>query len=263
MTITSETYENQGAIMDAFMKYPKIPSLYKREIFSNEIKDSRRQRKHSPLIKGDWSDPIFEYLSKNQWTFQEKIDGTNIRIMFSYSPNKNEDTETTPKIRIGGRTDNSQIPTELLDYLMSTFTVEKFESVFDIENYSDSENIPESNNSIILFGEGCGKGIQKGWERYGNTQHFRLFDVVMGRDLWLGREQVSDMARKFLVPSAPIIGKGTIEDACEFVSNLKTDSKTGVPEMEGIVIRPEVEMKTRRGNPVMAKVKFEDFREGR
>ena len=54
-------------------KYHKIQSIFKRDMTS----------KRRTLIEGYWTLPEFEYLANNPWTFTEKVDGTNIRVMFS------------------------------------------------------------------------------------------------------------------------------------------------------------------------------------
>mgnify|MGYP001604261791 FL=1 len=49
------------------IEYHKINSLYKRD-------------PRGKMLFGDYSCPEFEYLQNNEWSFQEKIDGTNIRV---------------------------------------------------------------------------------------------------------------------------------------------------------------------------------------
>ncbi len=58
--------------------------------------------------------PEFEYLQDNEWEFTEKIDGTNIRIIF--------DGE---KISFAGRTNKSRIPEELSLRLKCKFDVQE------------------------------------------------------------------------------------------------------------------------------------------
>ena len=87
--------------------YHKIQTVYKR---SHETND---------LIEGEWSLPEFDLLKDIQWIWTEKIDGTNIRIIF------NGDT-----VEFKGRTDKAELPKHLLKTLKETFTFEKMNKFF-------------------------------------------------------------------------------------------------------------------------------------
>lgn len=78
-------------------EYHKINSPFKR--------DDRGK-----FIIGDWAQSEFEYLQDNLWSWTEKIDGTNIRVMWDGQ-----------SIRFGGKTDNAQIPVKLLTNLSDHF----------------------------------------------------------------------------------------------------------------------------------------------
>ena len=39
--------------------------------------------RYKTLLEGQWATPEFEYLANNEWTFTEKVDGTNVRVMFT------------------------------------------------------------------------------------------------------------------------------------------------------------------------------------
>ena len=69
-------------------QYHKIQTIFKRELDGN-----RR------IIEGNYSMPEFEYLKDNQWIFTEKVDGTNIRVMWNGKD-----------VIFGGKTDDAQIP---------------------------------------------------------------------------------------------------------------------------------------------------------
>ena len=71
---------------------------------------------HVPFLLGEWAEPEFGYLQNNQWEFTEKIDGTNIRIMFDGG-----------NIVFKGKTDNAQIPSRLIDKLQNLFLSRKTE----------------------------------------------------------------------------------------------------------------------------------------
>ena len=203
-------------------KYSKIQTLFKRDPAT----------KHKTLLEGEFSLPEFEYLQDSKWIFTEKVDGTNIRVMW--------DTEA---IRFGGRTDNAQIPTFLYDKLNEMFTVDAFK-VFE--------------HPICLYGEGYGAKIQKGGGNYiPDGVSFVLFDVLVD-EWWLQRKDVEDIAGKLGLEIVPTLGHGDLHDMVDEVS-LGFDSKWGEFQAEGIVARPATELKTRRGDRIITKLKRKDF----
>ena len=131
------------------MEYPKINSLFKRDMSNN-----------AKLIMGDYSSPEFGIIK--QWHVQEKIDGTNIRIV--YDPL----AENGAKVSILGRSKDSAMPTHLFDYLTSYFTVERVEAA-----------LGESKGKCILYGEGYGGNIQTAGPYYRSTVGFILFDILI------------------------------------------------------------------------------------
>ncbi len=205
------------------MKYPKIQTLWK-----------RNENKKFSIIEGDFSKE--EFASIDKWEVTEKIDGTNIRIFWN--------GET---VNFGGRTDNAQIPTFLLDTLQKTFSADKFKEVF-----------PDSDN-VIMFGEGYGNKIQSIGKKYRQDNGFILFDVVVD-DWWLERKNVEDIAKKLKIDVVPSLGIRTIE---EIVSLVKGKFKSAVSKetltAEGIVARSHPLMLFRDGSPIMFKLKISDY----
>lgn len=111
---------------------------------------------------------------------------------------------------------------------------------------------------MILYGEGYGYKIQKGGD-YRSDVSFILFDVYQPtNDIWLKREAVEDIAKKFNIDVVPFIMRGTIEDAVRLVKS-KPMSTIGKAKMEGVVGRPLIELKDRLGKRVIIKVKVNDF----
>ena len=211
-------------------KYPKINTLWKRD------EDNRYC-----IMPGDFSCPEFANVKK--WHVTEKIDGTNIRIFW--------DGKT---VRFGGRTLNAQIPTHLLSYLMDTFTAELMSEVFP--------NIEDENALVILYGEGYGVKIQKGGGAYRKDVAFIMFDVKVG-EWWLKREDVSEIANKLNIEEVPSIGLLSIEQIvglveAEFTSKVETADDDKISE--GVVVRSHPLMLFRNGDPIMFKLKVEDFR---
>jgi hypothetical protein len=213
------------------IEYPKINSLYKREMFVKGLPKGT----HGKLIEGDYS--CLEFANINNWLVQEKIDGTNIRINF--------DGEN---VRFGGRTDDAQIPCHLLDYLMKQFTVETI-----------MEGLPLAKN-VTFFGEGYGPKIQTGGN-YRDTPGFILFDVLFG-GLWAQRSTIEAIAENMGVPVAPYIGIMTKESIVDLVkSKLQSLCSIKPQVMEGVVCRSEPLMLFRGDrNPIKFKLKCKEYK---
>lgn len=206
-------------------EYHKIQSIFKRDM----------QSPRKTLIEGDWTLPEFEYLANNVWTFTEKVDGTNIRVIFKDGG-----------VTFGGRTENAQIPAQLVTRLNERFLpmAARLAEVF-------------RDGSAVLYGEGYGVKIQKGGGNYRQDQDFVLFDVNVS-GWWLQRTDVDDVAQKLGIDIVPVIGEGTLHDA---VARAKAGIRSmwGNFQAEGIVARPKTELKTRSGQRLIAKIKCCDF----
>jgi len=213
--------------MKQSLKYHKIQSIFKR----NMEGDKR-------FIIGDYSTPELKYLKDNDWVFTEKVDGMNIRIMWNGK-----------EIIYAGRSDNAQIPMPLMYRLDELFKakIERFIEIFS-----------EQDSSVCLYGEGYGAKIQKGGGNYiSDGVGFVLFDIQID-GIYLDRESVEDIASKLGISVVPIIGYGTLDEAIQIVKKGHL-SAWGDFIAEGIVARPRVEMRTRRGERIITKVKYEDF----
>ena len=206
-------------------EYHKIQTVFKRDM---------ETRNGKTLLEGQWTLPEFEYLADNTWVFTEKVDGTNIRIMFRDGA-----------ITFGGKTDSAQIPAQLVARLNERFLpmAEKLSEVFGCD--------------ACLYGEGYGAKIQKVGGNYRQDQDFVLFDVRVG-EWWLQRKDVEYIASKIGIDIVPIIGEGTIYDAIEQAKR-GIKSTWGDFQAEGIVARPKVELKTRNGQRIITKIKCRDF----
>lgn len=207
-------------------EYHKIETLFERDMNGSK-----------KLIEGKFRDETVEFLADNKWVFTEKIDGTNIRVHWDGH-----------KISFGGRTERADIPAHLMNYLLATFGGEETEQMFE-QKFGGTE--------VTLYGEGYGPKIQKGGGLYRSDVSFILFDVLVG-EIWLTRESVEDIAKCFGIDVVPIIRVGTLWDGIALVRN-KPASTIGNAPMEGVVARPAVEMKDRRGKRVIVKIKVRDF----
>jgi hypothetical protein len=206
-------------------KYHKIQTVFLRDPAT----------KFKSLLEGQWAHPEFEYLANNEWVFTEKVDGTNIRVMYSFARG----------LEFGGKTDNTQIPIDLANFLNEKFNpqLEKFQ-----DKFGDAD--------VCLYGEGYGLKIQKGG-KYRSDVSFVLFDIMIN-GWWLQRADVEQMGKDFNIDVVPIIGKGTLYDLIDIVSVGQT-SIWGDFVAEGIVARPAIELKARNGSRIITKLKHKDF----
>lgn len=208
-------------------EYHKIETVYERDTAGSK-----------KLIEGQFRNPAVEFLSNNVWEWTEKIDGTNIRIHWDGH-----------QVSFGGRTDNAQIPAPLVNRLNDLFGGETNAQLFE-QKFGETE--------ITLYGEGFGAKIQKGGGLYkSDGVDFILFDARVG-DLWLTRDSVEDIGKAFGLRVVPVVRLGDIDDAVKYVKS-KPMSTIGTAPMEGLVGRPMVEMRDRRGNRIIVKLKVRDF----
>lgn len=206
--------------------YHKIKNIYERD------------NKSKKIIEGKFTDETIKFLKDNKWEFTEKIDGTNIRIIWDGY-----------RVYFAGRTEKAQIPAELGNRLFELFGGGKNEQIFE----QKFGNIP-----ITLYGEGYGKGIQSGG-LYSDIQDFILFDVKIN-DNWQERENVEKIAEYFGIKTVPIVLTGTLEDGVKFVKNKPLSQITKKEYlMEGIVGRTTKELKDRSSNRIIVKIKVCDF----
>lgn len=193
------------------------------------------------LIDGKFRNETVEYLKDNKWLCSEKIDGTNIGVVWDGH-----------KVSFQGRTERAQIPTQLVNKLNELFGGAINEEMFE-------QKFGEMN--VILFGEGYGPKIQKGGGLYRDNVSFILFDVYLSdQNLWLKRDAVEDIAKSFGIDVVDIVLTGTLQEAIDFVKT-KPKSHIGTANMEGLVCRPTVELLDRMGRRVITKIKVCDFAE--
>ena len=190
------------------------------------------------LIEGSFRNETVEYLRNNIWVWTEKIDGTNISVVWDGH-----------KVQFHGRTERAQIPAHLVNKLNEMFGGETNEQIFE-QAFGETP--------MILYGEGYGPKIQNGGA-YRDDVSFILFDVYQpNSDIWLKREAVEDIAKKFGIDVVPIVMWGDLDDAIDFVKKMPR-SFFGTASMEGLVGRPQIELRDRMKRRVIVKVKVRDF----
>lgn len=192
------------------------------------------------LMEGVYINDTIEMLKDISWEWTEKIDGTNISVEWDGH-----------SVSFHGRTERAEIPKHLLNKLEEMFlgdvNEEMFEQLFGEER-------------VILYGEGYGNKIQKcGAEYINDGVSFILFDVYKpDKDLWVNRDAVIDIGKSFGIDVVPVLFRGTISEAVEFVKS-RPNSTIGTAKMEGVVGRPYVELKDNQGKRIMVKVKAKDL----
>lgn len=209
--------------------YTKIETLFNRDIEGTK-----------KLIEGDFRNETVEFLKDNEWVFTEKIDGTNIGIVWDGH-----------KVSYQGRTERAQIPAHLMNALIEMFGGTTNEELFE-QKFGETP--------VILFGEGYGPKIQKGGGNYRSDVSFILFDVYFpDQNIWLKRDAIEDIAKTFSIDAVPIVLTGTLKDGVDFVKTFPK-STMGTANMEGVVGKPKVDMLDRMGRRMIVKIKCSDFR---
>lgn len=208
-------------------KYTKIETPFVRDMDGSK-----------KLIEGKFRSETVEFLKDNEWVCTEKIDGTNIGIVWDGN-----------RVSYQGKTERANIPAHLMNKLIELFGGEVNEEIFE-QQFGDM--------SVVLFGEGYGPKIQNGG-KYRSDVSFILFDVyVPDSNLWLKRDAIEDIAKAFGIDVVPVIMTGTIQDAIDFVKQ-RPMSTIGTAPMEGLVCKLAVDMLDRRGNRIITKIKVNDF----
>lgn len=205
-------------------EYHKIETIFRRD-------DNTKK-----LNENEWRNETVKFLKDTEWEFTEKIDGTNIRIYWDGH-----------KVQYFGRTERAQIPSQLLNFLISKFGGDVNEEMFE-QLFGEKE--------VTLIGEGYGAKIQSGGD-YIKDNSFALFDVMVG-DTFLDRENVKSIANSLNIETAPVVFCGNLQNGIDYVKT-KPNSLIGTAKLEGLVARPKQELLDRLGNRVIVKIKVRDF----
>lgn len=211
------------------MKYHKIETIYERDNVTGK------------LIEGKYRSKEVEFLKDNVWEFTEKVDGTNVRVIWDGY-----------KVSFGGRTDKAEIPTRLLEKLNILFGGEVKEQLFE-QLFKEKE--------VVLFGEGYGPKIQSCGSSYVDEVDFILFDVAINGK-YLSRNNVNEIATYFNIKSVPVLFTGVLEEGVKYVKSNPTSTiaKDKTLPMEGLVARPVIELYSSNGERIIVKIKYKDFK---
>ena len=254
--------------------YQKINTIFMRDA-KNVIMP------YEPFVK-----PEFEYLRNNKWRGEEKINGTNMRIEvkarieYQIEIVNNIEYEETDipvgvhfDVRIAGKTDNAQIPKNLLKHMQEKYPDDKVLAALGLKEFipveewaehkwNSYEDIP---NIYTIYGEGYGEGIQSGgWYIKGGNE-FIVFDVKVN-NLYLKTEARDDIATKLGAPIVPFKGYFTLDEAIDYVRKGFRSEVAENPEAkmaEGLVLRTDLGLCDRMGERLIVKIKYEDFQKYR
>lgn len=193
------------------MIYHKIPSPFKRD-------------KVTRKLTREFISTEIENLSSNAWVFTDKVDWMNVRIYWDWY-----------NLEFKWRTDNAELPKNLLAVLDNLFMEELFEQKF-------------WETPVILYWEWFWGKIQNG--KYNTKEDFILFDVKIW-NTFLERENLEDISKSLNIKLVPVELEWTIQEAINYLwaKNL----------VEWLVWIPKWWYLDKKGNRIIVKIKNKDF----
>ena len=233
-----------------------------------------------------FTEPEFEYLRGLKWRGEEKIDGTNMRIEVKSSIEYKQEYESNIElvetdepigvrfdVRIAGKTDNAQIPKNLLKHMEKKYPKEKVLAALGLKEFIPVDEWETEHNWLscdqipklyTIYGEGYGMGIQKGGNYIKNGNEFIVFDVKVN-DIYLKTDVRDEIAAKLGAPIVPFIGYFTLDEAIDYVRKgfVSTISENREYMAEGLVLRTDLGLRNRMGKRLIVKVKYKDFQKYR
>lgn len=216
--------------------YPKITSPFKRT----------EEHGKTVNINVPFDDYAKMFIESNiRFTGSEKVDGTNLNIIYDGN-----------HIQYRGHTDKTTWNPEVEEYIKSRFLTPEFEQMCE-QKFGENE--------IQLSGELIGPKIQGNLYKLSEYK-FILFDIYnITTDAWWNQSTVTEIAEYLNLERVKVISSHTIkewleqafyncESGCGYKSSL-CDST----EIEGVVIRPEMELCKANGERVIYKLKVKDL----
>lgn len=223
------------------IKFPKTDGLFVRDKEDPKVVTTQHRHPVYSLIKG--------------WWVEEKLDGTNCRIILHPGePNRCD---------VRGRSDGAQLSKPLREALERTVHV-----AAQTEEWATMHRITETGGyPICIYGEGVGLGVNG--NPYG-MDHCRFvgFDIKFGEHPergWSAPETVHDFLGKLRIASVPImgrnitlsqalqLGKGFVSEYAKFVTDY--DPAWGAIFAEGVVAKSRIPIYDGRGKLLRLKMK--------
>ncbi len=221
-------------------KYPSIETVFTRDHSTNLLNFGDIRQPEVALI--------------NRWSISEKIDGTNIRV-----------TVTLDDMVVKGRTDKAELPKGLEDAVRASFP--EHAALLDYFAGGKPDGTLSDDWNVTFYGEGYGAGIQKAGKEYSATKRFRCFDLLYGGKHWAADYTMREVCADLGIPTAPWLGVLTfIPDRREELTRAFPESRVAREERdaffegEGIVAKPERVLLDARGDRVMWKLCYREFR---
>lgn len=228
------------------MFYPKIETLFERDPVTFKI------------IPGKFRNEIYSLI--NEWEFTEKIDGTNIGIVYetitpplkTYYRKMIEDPSNEKCVGISyqGRTSNADIPKGIIKYLDDKIDIDIMFSLFQ-------------NKKVIFFGEGYGHKIQNGYNYILTSdpyvQKFIIFDINVN-GYWLKRENIEYICKTLGLDVVPLIRNMPLEEGINLVKDgFSSNLANGSVRAEGFIGRTKEPLFDSQGRRLIIKLKTSDF----
>lgn len=236
-------------------KYPSIETVWKRDAVTNKLAFRSLRAPEVGLV--------------NVWTISEKVNGTNIRVVY-----------TLGGVEVRGRTDKAVLPPGGEETVLRCFP-----SHSDIVRYFEiyREGPLSEDWSVTFYGELYGPGINGGGI-YSMGKRFRCFDLKLGEHLWTDDDEMRRVCKELNVPVVPWVGYIHVENGyltrtqcyteiC-YLPVMKAHLDVFFPEgsfvafeemsvqgvqPEGIVAKPVVVLLDKRGDRVMWKLTYREF----
>lgn len=203
-------------------KYQKIETLY---TFDNESKK----------FKKIFYNPIVKYLKDCEWYGTEKIDGTNVRILWNGHG-----------FEFGGRTDEADLPKALRTLLANTFNYD-MEVLFE-QKFADKE--------VMLFMEGYAGKIQNG--AYQGPENIIGFDIMIG-GIYLDKNTSKQIFNELGLEFVPVLKFNNLQECIDYVYQNKQSIIQPQSKIEGLVCYPTQRIYDHMGNRIIVKIKNKDL----
>lgn len=192
---------------------------------------------------------LTQKLPKGEYIVTEKIDGTNIRLIFT-KPEEGKERE----ILVGSR--------KLILNQEDKSSKQYIDCIKEVNLPKLAEYFKNVNSTIIIYGEGYGAGVQKGGI-YSSIKNFRVFDIRIGHAYqdWNYVEKVCIDNQLNIVPVVGTVKEINYHNCLyELNEHKETLIKEGTGgKSEGLVFKFNPVLLNKYGERLIFKVKHKDF----